>query len=154
MTDARSGGGVGRTRDARVEALLASRPSVAREVEHVRSARSASIDGARSVARRIRPSGNIVSELRAHPLRAVGLLIALSLLGVRWLTGRGSADGRDASESGSNRSGIAGSFAAGLAAAAAERGGRAVIDALLDSQQSSARTRSAVDETARSTEDE
>jgi len=128
-----SGSTSDRTQEQRVEALLAARPGVAREVQQLRSARSASTNGSRSIAGRLRPSGGLGKELREHPLQVIGLLAALSILGLRWLTGsrkpRTSDDNARGSTDGSS---VVGAFAAGLAAAAAEKGGRAVIDALLD----------------------
>ena len=143
-----------RKHEQRLEALLAARPNVAREVQQLRSARTASVEGSRSIARRLRPSGGFGKELREHPLQVIGLLAALSLLGLRWLTGarkpRMSGEGTRGS---SERSGVVGAFAAGLAAAAAEKGGRAVIDALLDSRPNTARSGRRVDETGGSTHD-
>ena len=117
----------------RVAALLAARPRVAREVEQVQRARDGSLEGARAIARRLRPSGGLGRELREHPLQVLGIAAALGVIGLRWLTGTRRArpnatDPRASSEGVS----VVGAFAAGLAAAAAEKGGRAVIDALLD----------------------
>lgn len=64
-----SEGGSERTHEQRVVALLDARPNVAREVEQLRSARNASVEGSRSIARRLRPSGGLGKELREHPLR-------------------------------------------------------------------------------------
>jgi len=143
-----------RKHEQRLEALLAARPNVAREVQQLRSARTASVEGSRSIARRLRPSGGLGKELREHPLQVIGLLAALSLLGLRWLTGarkpRTSGEGTRGSAEGG---GVVGAFAAGLAAAAAEKGGRAVIDALLDSRPNTARSGRRVDETGGSTHD-
>ena len=143
-----------RTQEQRLEVLLDARPNVAREVQQLRSARSASVEGSRSIARRLRPSGGLGKELREHPLQVIGLLAALSLLGLRWLTGartpRTSVETTRGSREGG---GVVGAFAAGLAAAAAEKGGRAVIDALLDSRPNTARSGGRVDETGGSTHD-
>ena len=143
-----------RTQEQRLEALLDARPNVAREVQQLRSARSASVEGSRSIARRLRPSGGLGKELREHPLQVIGLLAALSLLGLRWITGGRSQKRRgDASGAPSEGAGVVSAFAAGLAAAAAEKGGRAVIDALLDSRPNTARSGGRVDETGGSTHD-
>ncbi len=138
-------------RAQRVEALLEARPSVEREAVKLREARDASLGSSRAIARRLRPSGGLGKELREHPLQVVGLLVALVVLGIRWLTGsrKGRASGGSARDS-SEGSGVVGAFAAGLAAAAAERGGRAVIDALLDPRSGSVR----VDETGGSADDD
>ena len=149
-----NGGASERTHEQRVAALLDARPNVAREVQQVRSARNASVEGSRSIARRLRPSGGLGKELREYPLQVIGLLAALSLLGLRWLTGVRTPRAReDATRGSTEKSGVVGAFAAGLAAAAAEKGGRAVIDALLDSRPSAARNGGRVDETGGSTHD-
>lgn len=149
-----SGGASERTKEQRLELLLAARPNVAREVEQLRSARSASVEGSRSVARRLRPSGGLGKELREHPLQVIGLLAALSLLGLRWLTGaRKSRASEEVTRGPAEGSGVVGAFVAGLAAAAAEKGGRAVIDALLEPRPSAARSGGRVDETGGSTHD-
>ena len=94
-------------------------------------------------------------ELREHPLQVIGLLAALSLLGLRWLTGARTPRTSDEVQRGSTEgSGVVRAFAAGLAAAAAEKGGRAVIDALLDSRPTTARSAGRVDETGGSTHDD
>jgi hypothetical protein len=147
-------GGSERTQEQRLEALLAVRPNVAREVQQLRSARTASVEGSRSIARRLRPSGGLGKELREHPLQVIGLLAALSLLGLRWLTGaRKPRTSEDATRGSTEGGGVVRAFAAGLAAAAAEKGGRAVIDALLDSRPNTARSGGRVDETGGSTHD-
>ena len=149
-----SGGASERTHEQRVETLLDARPNVAREAQQLRSARSASVEGSRSIARKLRPSGGLGKELREHPLQVIGLLAALSLLGLRWLTGaRAPRTSEGATRGSAERSGVVGAFAAGLAAAAAEKGGRAVIDALLDPRPSAARSGGRVDETGESTHD-
>ena len=149
-----SGSASERTHEQRVAELLDARPNVAREMQQVRSARNASVEGSRSIARRLRPSGGLGKELREHPLQVIGLLAALSLLGLRWLTGARTPRAReDATRGSTEKSGVVGAFAAGLAAAAAEKGGRAVIDALLDSRPSAARNGGRVDETGGSTHD-
>ena len=143
-----------RTQEQRVAALLDVRPNVAREVQQLRSARSASVESSRSIARRLRPSGGLGKELREHPLQVIGLLAALSLLGLRWLTGtRKLRTSEEATRGSREGGGVVGAFAAGLAAAAAEQGGRAVIDALLDSRPNTARSGGRVDETGGSTHD-
>jgi len=143
-----------RTHEQRLEALLAVRPNVAREVQQLRSARTASVEGSRSIARRLRPSGGLGKELREHPLQVIGLLAALSLLGLRWLTGaRKPRTSEQVTRGSTEAGGVVGAFAAGLAAAAAEKGGRAVIDALLDSRPNTARSGGRVDETGGSTHD-
>jgi hypothetical protein len=143
-----------RTQEQRLEVLLDARPNVAREVQQLRSARSASVEGSRSIARRLRPSGGLGKELREHPLQVIGVLAALSLLGLRWLTGaRTPRTSEDATRGSTEGGGVVGAFAAGLAAAAAEKGGRAVIDALLDSRPNTARSGGRVDETGGSTHD-
>jgi hypothetical protein len=149
-----SGDASDRTQEQRVAALLDVRPNVAREVQQLRSARSASVEGSRSIARRLRPSGGLGKELREHPLQVIGLLAALSLLGLRWLTGtRTPRTSEEATRGSREGGGVVGAFAAGLAAAAAEQGGRAVIDALLDSRPNTARSGGRVDETGGSTHD-
>ena len=149
-----SGDASDRTQEQRVAALLDVRPNVAREVQQLRSARSASVESSRSIARRLRPSGGLGKELREHPLQVIGLLAALSLLGLRWLTGtRKLRPSEEATRGSREGGGVVGAFAAGLAAAAAEQGGRAVIDALLDSRPNTARSGGRVDETGGSTHD-
>jgi hypothetical protein len=112
-------------RAARVELLAASRPAVAERLLTVRRSREESLQRIRAVGGRLRPSGGLGQELRDRPLRALGLLGILALLLVRWF---GSRKGDSA-----NRGGGAGSaFVSGIVAAAAQRGGRAVIDALID----------------------
>lgn len=112
-------------RARRVEALATSRPEVAERLALVRRSREASLERVRSIGDRLRPSGGLGQELRDRPLRALGLLGILALLLVRWFgTRSGGASGR---------SGGAGSaFVSGVVAAAAQRGGRALIDALID----------------------
>ena len=125
----------------RVAALLATRPRVAREVEQVQRAREGSMEGARAIARRLRPSGGLGKELREHPLRVLGIAAALGLIGLRWLTrSRTSRSNGGDSRAAAEGTGVVSAFAAGLAASAAEKGGRAVIDALLDSRPSDARS--------------
>lgn len=125
----------------RVAALLATRPRVAREAEQVQRAREGSLEGARAIARRLRPSGGLGKELREHPLQVLGIAAALGLIGLRWLTGSRTArpHGGEPRES-SEGAGVVSAFAAGLAAAAAEKGGRAVIDALLDPRPTDTRS--------------
>ncbi len=79
----------------------------------------------RAIGGRLRPSGGLAKELRDRPLRALGLLGILALLLVRWF---GSRSGGSASRGG----GAGSAFVSGIVAAAAQRGGRAVIDALID----------------------
>ena len=125
----------------RVAALLATRPRVAREVEQVQRAREGSLEGSRVIARRLRPSGGLGKELREHPLQVLGIVAALGLIGLRWLTGSRKArpNGGEPRAS-SEGAGVVSAFAAGLAAAAAEKGGRAVIDALFDPRPTDARS--------------
>lgn len=112
-------------RAKRVEALAASRPEVATRLAAVRKSREASLDRVRAIGGRLRPSGGLGQELRDRPLRALGLLGILALLLVRWFGARSDGSAR--------RGGGAGSaFVSGVVAAAAQRGGRAVIDALID----------------------
>jgi hypothetical protein len=112
-------------RAKRVEALAASRPEVATRLAAVRESREASLVRVRAIGGRLRPSGGLGQELRDRPLRALGLLGILALLLVRWFGSRSGGS--------SNRGGGAGSaFVSGVVAAAAQRGGRAVIDALID----------------------
>ena len=112
-------------RAKRVEALAASRPSVAERLAAVRRSREASLTRVRSLGGRLRPSGGLGKELQERPLRALGLLGILALLLVRWFGSRRGGSQR--------RGGGAGSaFVSGIVAAAAQRGGRAVIDALID----------------------
>ena len=130
-------------KSARVAALLAARPRVAEEVAQVQRAREGSLSGARALARRLRPSGGLGKELREHPLQVLGITAALALVGLRWVTGGGSQKRRgDASRASSEGAGVVSAFAAGLAAAAAEKGGRAVIDALLDARPADSRSAS------------
>lgn len=145
----------------RVAALLEARPRVAHEVEQVQRAREGSLNGARAIAQRLRPSGGLGRELREHPLEALGIAAALALVGLRWITGDRSQQRRgDESRAPSEGAGVVGAFAAGLAAAVAERGGRAVINALLDGRpanpgSASSRTPIApVDETGGGTHDD
>ena len=112
-------------RAKRVESLAASRPEVAEQLSVVRRARAASLERMRAIGGRLRPSGSLGQELRERPLRALGLLGILALLLVRWFGARSGA-------SGNRGGGAARAFVNGIAAAAAERGGRAVIDALID----------------------
>ncbi len=106
-------------------------------------AREDSLSGARAIARRLRPSGGLGKELREHPLQVLGIAAALVLIGLRWITGDRSEKRRgDASRAPSERAGVVSAFAAGLAAAAAEKGGRAVIDALLDARPADSRSTS------------
>jgi hypothetical protein len=148
-------------RSERVAALLAARPRVAHEVAQVQRAREGSLEGARAIARRLRPSGGLGRELREHPLQVLGIAAALGLIGLRWLTGsRRSRSNRGEPRVASEGSGVVSAFAAGLAAAAAEKGGRAVIDALLDSRPPVARSTGArtatlpVDETGGAAHDD
>ena len=112
-------------RAKRVEILAESRPAVAERLAALRSSREASLVRVRSIGSRLRPSGGLGQELRDRPLRALGLLGILALLLVRWF---GARSGGSASRSG----GAGSAFVSGIVAAAAQRGGRAVIDALLD----------------------
>ncbi|MFY8167431.1 MAG: hypothetical protein ACOVKQ_01170, partial [Candidatus Limnocylindrus sp.] len=67
----------------------------------------------------------------------------LAVVGLRWITGDRSQKRRgDASRAPSEGAGVVSAFAAGLAAAAAEKGGRAVIDALLDARPADSRSAS------------
>ena len=128
-------------RRERVAALLAARPRVAEEAAEVQRARESSLRGVRSIGRRLRPSGGLGKELREHPLRVVGIAAAVALLGFRWIArGRTSARRGDESRAPSEGAGLMSAFAAGIAAAAAEKGGRAVIDALLDTPRVHSRT--------------
>ena len=124
-------------------------------------AREGSLSGARAIARRLRPSGGLGKELREHPLQVLGIAAALALVGLRWITGGRSQKRRgDASGAPSEGAGVVSAFAAGLAAAAAEKGGRAVIGALLDSRPPVARSTGArtatlpVDETGGAAHDD
>ena len=112
-------------RAERVELLAASRPAVADRLSVVRHSREASLVRVRAIGGRLRPSGGLAKELRDRPLRALGLLGILALLLVRWF---GSRSGGSASRGG----GAGSAFVSGVVAAAAQRGGRAVIDALID----------------------
>ena len=128
-------------RAERVAALLASRPGVAHQVSQVQRARENSLSGARAIARRLRPSGGLGRELREHPLQVLGIAAALAVVGLRWMTGGRSQKRRDgASRAPSEGAGVVSAFAAGLAAAAAEKGGRAIIDALLDARPADSRS--------------
>lgn len=112
-------------RATRVEALAATRPTVAAQLAAVRQSRESSLVRVRAVGGRLRPSGGLAQELRDRPLRTFGLLGILALLLVRWFGARSGGS--------SSRGGGAGSaFVSGVVAAAAQRGGRAVIDALID----------------------
>lgn len=124
-------------RAKRVEILAAGRPAVAERLSVVRRSRETSLLRLRSIGGRLRPSGGLAQELRDRPLRALGLLGILALLLVRWFGSRsgssGSSGGSGGSGSSASRGGGAGSaFVSGVVAAAAQRGGRAVIDALID----------------------
>ena len=112
-------------RAKRVEALVANRPAVAERLSAVRLSREASLVHTRAIGGRLRPSGGLGRELRDRPLRALGLLGILALLLVRWF---GSRSG----DSASRGRGAGSAFVSGVVAAAAQRGGRAVIDALID----------------------
>lgn len=112
-------------RAKRVEALAASRPAVAERLSVVRHSRDASLMRARAIGGRLRPSGGLGQELRDRPLRALGLLAILALLLVRWFGSRSGGSKRPGGGAGS-------AFVSGVVAAAAQRGGRAVIDALID----------------------
>lgn len=115
-------------RAKRVEALAASRPAVAERLATVRLSREASLVRVRAIGGRLRPSGGLAQELRDRPLRALGLLGILALLLVRWFGSRSGGSGSSASRGG----GAGSAFVSGIVAAAAQRGGRAVIDALID----------------------
>jgi hypothetical protein len=115
-------------RAKRVEALAASRPAVAERLSAVRQSRETSLLRLRSIGGRLRPSGGLAQELRDRPLRALGLLGILALLLVRWFGSRSGSSGGSASRGG----GAGSAFVSGVVAAAAQRGGRAVIDALID----------------------
>ena len=120
-------------RAERIAELLAARPNVAQEAAEVQRARRTSIESARLIARRLRPSGGLGKELREHPLQVLGIIAAIGVVGLRWLTrSRSSRSTSDDPRSPSEGAGVVSAFAAGLAAAAAEKGGRAVIDALLE----------------------
>ena len=112
-------------RAKRVEALAARRPGVAEQLAVVRRSREASLVRVRAIGGRLRPSGGLAQELRERPLRAIGLLGILALLLVRWFGSRSGAATRPGGGAGS-------AFVSGIVAAAAQRGGRAVIDALID----------------------
>lgn len=112
-------------RAKRVEALAASRPAVAERLATVRRSREASLQRVRSIGGRLRPSGGLGQQLRDRPLRALGLLGILALLLVRWF---GSSSDRSKRPGG----GAGSAFVSGIVSAAAQRGGRAVIDALID----------------------
>jgi hypothetical protein len=115
-------------RAKRVEVLAASRPAVAARLSAVRQSRETSLLRMRSIGGRLRPSGGLAQELRDRPLRALGLLGILALLLVRWFGSRSGSSGGSASRGG----GAGSAFVSGVVAAAAQRGGRAVIDALID----------------------
>ena len=112
-------------RAKRVEVLAASRPAVAARLSAVRQSRETSLLRMRSIGGRLRPSGGLAQELRDRPLRALGLLGILALLLVRWFGSRSGESKRPGGGAGS-------AFVSGVVAAAAQRGGRAVIDALID----------------------
>ena len=106
-------------------------------------AREESLSGTRAIARRLRPSGGLGKELREHPLQVLGIVAALALIGLRWIIGGRTEKRRgDASRTPAEGAGVVSAFAAGLAAAAAEKGGRAVIDALLDARPADSRSAS------------
>lgn len=115
-------------RAKRVDVLAASRPAVAERLGAVRQSRETSLLRLRSIGGRLRPSGGLGQELRDRPLRALGLLGILALLLVRWFGSRSGGSGGSASRGG----GAGSAFVSGVVAAAAQRGGRAVIDALID----------------------
>ncbi|MFM8915729.1 MAG: hypothetical protein ACKOFY_05680 [Candidatus Limnocylindrus sp.] len=112
-------------RSKRVVALAASRPAVAERLATVRRSREASLQRVRSIGSRLRPSGGLGQELRDRPLRALGLLGILALLLVRWFGSRSEGSKRPGGGAGS-------AFVSGIVAAAAQRGGRAVLDAVID----------------------
>ena len=112
-----------RTLEERISELAASRPAVAAQMATVARERATALDATRAAGHRLRPSGGLGRELRDHPLRAVGLVGLLILLAARWF-------GRDTGNSG--RKSAAGAFVQGVASAAAVRGGRALVDALID----------------------
>ena len=118
---------------------IEGRDAVAARVDDVVHARSRAVDRAQSLAARLRPSGGLARELRERPLRAVGLAALVALAAVRWFGS--SRPRRQETHDGAapQRRGLAGAFASGIAAAAAERGGRAVVDALLSERPDSER---------------
>lgn len=122
----------------RVARLLAARPEVAARVADVRAHRATILDGARGIGRRLRPSGALGAELRARPLRAIGLLGVGLLLAVRWFGGGSRRDRSTAGPAAEHRDGAAGAFLRAVAAAAAARGGRAIVDALFDAPSTAA----------------
>ena len=109
---------------------LEGRDEVSARVDEVASARAAALDSARAIGNRLRPSGGLANEVRERPLRAIGLAALAALAVIRWAGGRRGNSPAEGSSAERHR-GAAASFAAGIAAAAAERGGRAVVDALL-----------------------
>ena len=115
-------------RAKRVEVLAASRPHVAERLVDLRRSREESLVRVRSIGSRLRPSGGLAQELRDRPLRALGLLGILAILLVRWFGSRSGGSVGSASRGG----GAGSAFVSGVVAAAAQRGGRAVIDALID----------------------
>ena len=116
---------------------LEGRTDVAARVDEVAMARAAALEGARAIGNRLRPSGGLAKEVRERPLRAIGLAALAALAAIRWVGGARKSRGSEGS-SATGRRGIAASFASGVAAAAAERGGRAVVDALLSDQRPTA----------------
>lgn len=112
-------------RAKRVEALAATRPKVAEQLSVVRRSREESLNRVRAVGARLRPSGGLGQELRDRPLRALGILGILAILLVRWFGSRSGGSSRHGGGAGS-------AFVSGVVAAAAQRGGRALIDALID----------------------
>jgi hypothetical protein len=116
-------------RDLRAERVRATRPAVEAAAAKVNTTRQAAAQSAREVGRRLAPSGGLGAELRARPLRAIGLAGAALLLIVRWAR-RGSDSGA-APHTAPGR-GAARAFLGGIAAGVAARGGRAIVDALVD----------------------
>lgn len=149
---------------------LEGRDEVSARADEVVAARAAAIMGAHELAARLRPSGGIARELRERPLRAIGLLVLAGLAGLRWIAGtRGEwandsqglkrAGGGDVGEARRHddrrdrRRGVAAAFVSGIAGAAAERGGRAVVDALFEERSEGHRQRGEVDGSAADADD-
>lgn len=149
---------------------LEGRDEVSARADDVVAARVAAIAGAHELAERLRPSGGIARELRERPLRAIGLLALAALAGLRWIAGTRSARTSDSQESKragggvadgarrhdgrrDRRRGVAAAFVSGIAGAAAERGGRAVVDALFEERSEGHRQRGEVDGSAADADD-
>jgi hypothetical protein len=113
----------------RVDRLRAARPSVAAASEQLTTSRRTADASVRAIGARLAPRGGLGAELRARPLRAIGLAGAALLLIVRWVGRSGDTESSPRRAPGG---GAASAFLGGIASAVAARGGRAIIDAIID----------------------